>query len=84
MAVGRPLVASAVGGLADAVTDGVTGLLVPPDDPARLAAALQRLLRDPMLRASLGNAAAQHVAERFSAEKLVDAYERLYRRIVAA
>ena len=84
MAGGRPLVASAVGGLADAVADGVTGLLVPPDDPARLAAALQTLLRDPMLRAALGNAAAQHVAERFSAEKLIDAYERLYRRIVGA
>jgi len=84
MAVGRPLVASAVGGLADAVADGVTGLLVPPDDPARLAAALEVLLRDPALRASLGNAAARHVAERFSAEQLVDAYERLYRRIVGS
>jgi glycosyltransferase involved in cell wall biosynthesis len=84
MAAGRPLVASAVGGLADAVADGVTGLLVPPEDPARLAAALESLLRDPALRAALGSAAAQRVAERFGAERLVDAYERLYHRIVAS
>lgn len=46
MAAGRPLVASGVGGLVDAVADGVTGTLVPPDDPPALAAALRELLTD--------------------------------------
>ena len=54
MAAGRPVVASAVGGLASTVVDGETGLLVPPGDPAALAAALERLLDDRALAARLG------------------------------
>ncbi len=54
MAHGRPVVASAVGGLLDAVEDGVTGLLVPPGDPTALRVALDRLLADPALAARLG------------------------------
>src|SRR5581483_6250386 len=68
MAYGRPVVASAVGGLADAVEDGVTGLLVPPGDPAALRAALERLLGDAALRARLGEAARRAAEERFSWE----------------
>ncbi len=56
MAHGRPVVASAVGGLLDAVEDGVTGLFVPPRDPAALRSALERLLGDPELRDRLGRA----------------------------
>ena len=47
MAYGRPVVASAVGGLVDLVEDGVTGLLVPPGDVAALRAAVERLLERP-------------------------------------
>ena len=54
MAHGRPVVASAVGGLLDLVEDGVTGLLVPPGDVAALRSALERLLADPELRARWG------------------------------
>ena len=56
----------AVGGLLDAVDDGVTGLLVPPRDPAALRAALERLLDDPALRRRLGDAARERARERFS------------------
>ena len=66
MAYGRPVVASAVGGLLEAVQDGVTGLLVPPGDPAALRAALERLLADAELRARLGAAARADAIERFS------------------
>ena len=55
--MGRPVVASAVGGLLDAVEDGVTGLRVPPGDVPALRAALERLLGDAELRARLGAAA---------------------------
>ena len=79
MAWGRPVVASAVGGLVDAVEDGVTGLLVPPRDPAALRAALERLLGDAELRARLGAAAREHVRTELSPEAagkaLVAAYE---------
>jgi len=54
MAYGRPVVASAVGGLVDAVEDEVTGLLVPPRDPNALRAAIERLLGDDELRGRLG------------------------------
>lgn len=63
MAYGRPVVATAVGGLADAVSDGVTGLLVSPGSPAELRSALRRLLDDPQLAAQLG-ATAREVARR--------------------
>jgi glycosyltransferase involved in cell wall biosynthesis len=71
MAWGRPVVATAVGGLPDAVEDGVTGLLVPPRDPAALRAALERLLGDSSLRAELG-AAARRRAEAYSWEAATD------------
>ena len=50
----RPIVATAVGGLAEQIVDGVSGLLVPPRDPTALAAALDRLLADPSFAAVLG------------------------------
>ena len=61
MAWGRPVVASAVGGLLDAVEDDVTGLRVPPGDVGALRSALERLLGDAELRARLGAAARDHV-----------------------
>ena len=78
MAHGRPVVASAVGGLLDLVVDGETGLLVPPRDPAALRAALQQLLGDPELRARLGAAARRRVQERFAWDAVLDATVALY------
>src|SRR5262249_13780842 len=83
MAAARPGVGAAVGGLAEAVIDGRTGVLVPPDDAAALAAALAGLLGDHALRARLGAAGPARVAEGFLPEQMVAAYERLYREIIA-
>jgi glycosyltransferase involved in cell wall biosynthesis len=66
MAHGRPVIATAVGGLLDAVEDGVTGLSVPPRDPVALREAIQRLLADGELRVRLGAAARDAARERFS------------------
>ncbi len=66
MAHGRPVVASAVGGLVDAVEDGVTGLLVPARDPVALRAAVGRLLAEPELRRRMGETARERAVERFS------------------
>jgi glycosyltransferase involved in cell wall biosynthesis len=83
MARGRPVVASAVGGLAEVVVANETGILVPPGDAAALAAALERLIADPALARRLGAAGAKRVAEHFRAEQMVAAYEALYREILA-
>jgi glycosyltransferase involved in cell wall biosynthesis len=83
MACGRPVVASRIGGLADAVADERTGLLVRPEDPEALAAALSRLASDAPLRARLGAAGPAHVASRFAAAQMCDAYARLYRELLA-
>ena len=68
MGHGRAVVATAVGGLLDAIEDGETGLLVPPGDVAALRAALERLLQDAPLRERLGAAARARAAERWSRE----------------
>lgn len=56
---GLPVVAHDVGGVAEAVVDGVTGMLVPPNRPAQLAAAFEKLIFDPRLRSQLGEAGRQ-------------------------
>ena len=66
MAHGKPVVASAVGGLLDLVVDGETGLLVPPRDPRALRGALDRLLGDRDLRRRLGSAARDRARRHFS------------------
>jgi glycosyltransferase involved in cell wall biosynthesis len=79
MAHGRAVVATAVGGLPDAIEDGVTGLLVPPGDRVALRAALERLLGDAELRASLGAAAREHARAAFSWDAATAATVALYR-----
>jgi glycosyltransferase involved in cell wall biosynthesis len=78
MGHGRAVVATAVGGLVDAVEDGVTGLLVPPRDPDALREAVVRLLDDADLRARLGAAARERARTSFSREAEVEALLRLW------
>jgi glycogen(starch) synthase len=66
MAAGTPVVAAAVGGLADIVTDGRTGLLVPPDDASALAAAATRVLGETALRRRLTRTAAAELPRRWT------------------
>jgi glycosyltransferase involved in cell wall biosynthesis len=73
MAYGRPVVASAVGGLLDLVVDGETGVLVPPRDVGALRSALQRLLADRALRRRLGEAARERIRRNFSWPAVTDA-----------
>jgi glycosyltransferase involved in cell wall biosynthesis len=65
MACGLPVVASRVGGIADMITDGIDGFLVGPEDVAGLAAAIERLWRDPALRQRVGEAARRRAVESF-------------------
>jgi glycosyltransferase involved in cell wall biosynthesis len=84
MAHGRPVIASAVGGLVDAVEDGVTGLLVPPRDVTALRAGIERLLEDVDLRDRLGSAARSTARERFSWPAATEATIQAYRDAAGA
>ena len=83
MAWGRPVVASAVGGLLDAVEDEVTGLRVAPGDVPALRAALDRLLAEPALRARLGAAAREKAQRELSFDAAADAMVAAYRDALA-
>jgi glycosyltransferase involved in cell wall biosynthesis len=79
MQLGRPVVATRVGGTPEAVDDGVTGLLVERSDATGLARAIIELLRDPERRAKMGAAARERARETFREERIVDAPLDVYR-----
>lgn len=83
MALGRPLVASSVGGIPEAVEDGRTGFLVPPRDPEALGGAIVRLLDSSELRAEMGAAARVRAREEFSPKAISGQFAALYRRLLA-
>jgi glycosyltransferase involved in cell wall biosynthesis len=78
MARGLPVVASAVGGIPEVLTNGLDGFLVPPGDPAALASACLRLARSSTLRRSMGDAGRATVAARFSLDAMVRSVEAVY------
>jgi glycosyltransferase involved in cell wall biosynthesis len=78
MAFGVPVVATAAGGIPEAVTDGITGRLVPPRDPDALAAALVEALAHPAQRAEWGRAGRRRFEERFTADRMVEATLAVY------
>ncbi|WP_089918302.1 glycosyltransferase [Lentzea albida] len=82
MACGVPVVASAVGGLADSVVHQVTGLLVPPHNPAQLARALRALLGDEVRRQELGAAGHDRVSIRYTWDRVAQDVLRAYERAV--
>jgi glycosyltransferase involved in cell wall biosynthesis len=83
MACGRPVVATAVGGLQDSVADGVTGDLVPPRDPERLGEALAALLADDERRAAYGAAGVRRARARYRWSRVVADTETVYRQVLA-
>jgi glycosyltransferase involved in cell wall biosynthesis len=82
MAAGRAIVATAVGATVRLIEDGVTGVLVAPGDPARLAAAITGLLRDPARAARLGAAARRRARERHGREAMVRRFEQFFEDLV--
>jgi len=82
MRAGVPVVAADTGGVSTTVTDGVTGLLVPPGDPGALAAALRRLLADEALARRLADAARRRSHD-YSWPVLADRVLGLYQEVLA-
>ena len=79
--MGRPVVASDVGGLPEVVLDEQTGILVPVDDTAAFAAAMLAILRDRERRERLGASARARALDEFSARGHIDQWDALYRRL---
>ena len=78
MAMGKAVVATTVGGAAEAVTDSVDGFLVAPDDVNALAGALRILLRDHALREKMGRNARERVEQQFTTRQMVNAVWEMY------
>ena len=76
MAMGKPVVGTAIGGTVEQIEEGVTGFLVPPNNPVAMAEALARLIADPALRARMGAAGRRWFEVKFG-------FEEMYRRLLA-
>lgn len=83
MAAGLPVIATKVGGNAEAVVHGQTGLLVDYGDTSDMAGAIRLLADDPNLRKKMGSAGKKYVAKRFSTSKMGQSYYNLFRQLVA-
>lgn len=79
MAMGKPVVASRVGGIPDLVEDGLNGILVEPGNVRELVRALIRILNNKELAAKMGSEGRQKVTEKFSADAMVRSIEKVYR-----
>ena len=84
MAAGLPVVTTAVEGAAEVLEDGVSGVLVPGEDPAALGAAMRRVFDDPALARRLGEAAAEKVRRDHSAEGMAAGYVKIYEHLLGA
>jgi glycosyltransferase involved in cell wall biosynthesis len=83
MASSLPVVATDVGGNAEAVKDGITGFLVPSEDPDALSAAILRLLCDPLQAKAMGSAGRNLVEERFTIEAMMNQVAGAYRKLLS-
>jgi L-malate glycosyltransferase len=83
MAATTPLVATDVGGTSEAIADGVNGVLVAPSNPPLLAAAIERLLAAPAQARELAHNARRTIEDRFSLDRMVQATECLYGRLLS-
>jgi glycosyltransferase involved in cell wall biosynthesis len=83
LALGKPIVASRVGGVPEIVEHGVLGFLVPPRDPGALAEHLVRVVDDGALRARASELGPLKFARQFSVEAMVDAHARFFEEVAA-
>jgi glycosyltransferase involved in cell wall biosynthesis len=81
MAAGKPVIGTNVGGIPEIIEDGVTGLLVPPQSPDKLAEAVITILQNPSLARQMGEAGRQRVRERFSVEQHVARIQEIYEEL---
>lgn len=83
LSMGKPVVATDIGGTAEMVENGINGYLVPPKNPGALAEKLHALARNPELRAQMARQARKKVEEKFMVSMMVDRTEKLLKRMVS-
>jgi glycosyltransferase involved in cell wall biosynthesis len=83
MSMGKPVIATTIGGSLDQVVDGKTGYLVPPDDPEALAEKILILMEDPELRRRMGEAGTERIRTNFDFQRMVERLETIYREVLA-
>jgi glycosyltransferase involved in cell wall biosynthesis len=84
MALGRPVIASGVGGIYSVIRNNQTGLVVPPSDSARLAERILELLHDPVRARAIGEAGRRLVRDEFGVERMVAQTAEVYRDVLAS
>jgi glycosyltransferase involved in cell wall biosynthesis len=84
MLAGRPVVATRAGGVPEVVTDGETGVLVPPGDARALTDALDALRRDPARVSQLARQGAEHARRRFSRDAMLSGVSRVLGEVMAS
>ena len=82
MAAGKPVIASNVGGISTLVKDRVTGFLVPPADPQKLAETILYLLNNKAMQSNIAGAAKKYVVENFNLQDMVSKVERVYEEVL--
>ena len=82
MALGKPVIAAGAGGPLEIVADGESGLLVPPHDPAAMAAAISQLLADPEKIRAMGAAGRRRFETHFTADRMARQMADIYHKIV--
>ena len=83
MALGKPVVATAFGGIPEVIADGQTGFLVPADDAEAMAARINQLLSDASLRAAMGQRGVERVLQHFDVRLVARRWEQLYQEVLA-
>jgi len=81
MALGKPVIATNIGAFCEIIEDGKDGMLVPLNDPARLAETIIKIARDPELARTLGSNGRKKMLERYDISASIEAYRILYRKI---
>jgi glycosyltransferase involved in cell wall biosynthesis len=82
MGQGIPVIATAVGGTPEVITNSFNGLLIPANDPMAITHAIELLSKDPQLRKEMGIRGQSHVLANYTLEKTVDKIDRLYKRLL--
>ncbi len=83
MATGKPVIGTNSGGVPEIIVEGQTGLMVPAQDPAALAEAIEQMLSDPLQAEQMGQAGLQRARKLFDANRVAEQVQQVYRELLS-